>query len=125
MLGVGLCVCLQWHSRRGHSEDKGVEVRGARCVLWEGDSGARYQVAFGSEVSSEGWAAQVGRLTGKIHLEPLQDGLKGQSWRREAGEEARRRPLLTGFSFPSRSVLISSRSSSLQSHFDSAPTPSP
>lgn len=81
MLGVGPCVCLQWHSRRGHSEDEGVEVRGARCVLWEGDSGARYQVAFGSEVSSEGWAAQVGRLTGKIHLEPLQDGLKGQSWR--------------------------------------------
>ena len=54
-----------------------MEVRGARCVLWEGDSGARYQVAFGSEVSREGLAAQVGRLTGKIHLEPLQDELKG------------------------------------------------
>lgn len=49
-------------------------------------------------------------------------------WIKEAKLEAGRvgrRPLLTGFSFPSRFVLISSRSSSLQSHFDSAPTPSP
>ena len=73
--------------------------------------------------SSEGLVAQEEAELGRFVWNLCRVAQKGKPGGREAG----RRPLLSGFSFPfpGNSVLIFRHSSLLQSHFDSAPTPSP